>query len=140
VILERRPRAGQILRHHRHLAGITERFCIALESVDISFLSDGILDDLCQLSRISAVRVCSIDQKQSSHPRHPDAVLALAAAPAGSASDNWLPKSVTCPDSPPTPSGKPDTTCANSAARTASANPGRNQRRRRYSPSGKGFH
>src|SRR5215470_11110677 len=65
------------------LAGITERFCTALDCVDVGFLTDDTLDDLPRPSMIGAVRVGGIDLNK---PRMHDAlaaVLALATAPGG---------------------------------------------------------
>jgi hypothetical protein len=65
------------------LAGIAERFCTAVDCVDIGFLSDGTLDELPRPSQIGAVRVAGIDLNS---PRVHDAlaaVLALATAPGG---------------------------------------------------------
>ena len=65
------------------LAGIAERFCTAVDCVDVGFLTDGTLDDLPRPSRLGAARVGGIDLNK---PRIHDAlaaVLALATAPGG---------------------------------------------------------
>ena len=65
------------------LAGIAERFCTAVDCVDIGFLTDRSLDELPRSSTIGAVRVGGIDLNT---PRIHDAlaaVLALATAPGG---------------------------------------------------------
>jgi hypothetical protein len=65
------------------LAGIAERFCTAVDCVDIGFLTDSTLDELPRPSRIGAVRVGGIDLNK---PRLHDALsaaLALAVAPDG---------------------------------------------------------
>jgi hypothetical protein len=65
------------------LAGIAERFCTAVDCVDIGFLTDQTLDDLPRASQIGASRVGGIDLNK---PRLHDAlsaVLALAVAPGG---------------------------------------------------------
>jgi hypothetical protein len=65
------------------LAGIAERFCTAVDCVDIGFLTDSTLDQLPRASQLGAVRVGGIDLNK---PRLHDAlsaVLALALAPDG---------------------------------------------------------
>lgn len=65
------------------LAGITERFCTAVDCVDVGFLTDQTLEELPRPSTIGAVRVAGIDLNK---PRIHDAlsaVLALATAPGG---------------------------------------------------------
>jgi len=65
------------------LAGITERFCTALDCVDVGFLTDDTLDDLSRPSMIGAVRVGGIDLNKARMHDALAAVLALAAAPGG---------------------------------------------------------
>jgi hypothetical protein len=65
------------------LAGIAERFCTAVDCVDIGFLTDGMLEDLPCPSRIGAVRVGGIDVNKPRIHAALAAVLALAAAPGG---------------------------------------------------------
>ena len=65
------------------LADIAERFCTAVDCVDIGFITDQTLDELPRPSTIGAVRVGGIDLNK---PRIHDllcAVLALATAPGG---------------------------------------------------------
>jgi hypothetical protein len=65
------------------LAGMTERFCTALDCVDIGFLPDGVLDRLPTPSTLSSVRVGGIDLNRSRMRAALAAVLALTAAPDG---------------------------------------------------------
>src|SRR6266511_1351105 len=66
-----------------HPTGIAERFCTAVDCVDIGFLSDGVLDDLPRASRVGAVRVSGIDLNKPRIHAALTAVLALATAPSG---------------------------------------------------------
>ena len=65
------------------LAGIAERFCTAVDCVDVGFLSDGMLEELPRPSQIGAVRVGGIDMNKPRIHAALAAVLALAAAPGG---------------------------------------------------------
>jgi hypothetical protein len=65
------------------LGGIAERFCTAIDCVDIGFLSDGVLDDLPRASQLGAVRVGGIDPNKPRTHAALAAVLALATAPGG---------------------------------------------------------
>ena len=65
------------------LGGITERFCTALDCVDIGFLTDGVLDDLPRPSHLGAARVGGIDLNKPRLHAALAAVLALATAPGG---------------------------------------------------------
>ena len=65
------------------LAGMAERFCTALDCVDISFIPDHTLDDLPTASQIGATRVGGIDLNRARMRDALAAVLALAAAPNG---------------------------------------------------------
>jgi hypothetical protein len=65
------------------LGGIAERFCTAIDCVDIGFLSDGVLDDLPRPSQLGAVRVGGIDPNKPRIHAALAAVLALATAPGG---------------------------------------------------------
>ena len=65
------------------LAGIAERFCTALDCVDVSFLPDQLLDQLPLPSHIGATRVGGIDLNKPRIRAVLSAVLALAAAPTG---------------------------------------------------------
>jgi hypothetical protein len=65
------------------LAGIAERFCTAVDCVDIGFLGDTILDDLPQPAHLGAGRVAGIDRNQPRLHHALSAVLALATAPGG---------------------------------------------------------
>jgi hypothetical protein len=65
------------------LAGIAERFCTALDCVDIGFLTDRMLDDLPRPTQIGAVRVGGIDLNKPRLHAALSAVLALATAPDG---------------------------------------------------------
>jgi hypothetical protein len=65
------------------LGGIAERFCTALDCVDIGFLTDGLLDDLPRASQLGAARVGGIDPNKPRIHAVLSAVLALAAAPGG---------------------------------------------------------
>jgi hypothetical protein len=65
------------------LAGMTERFATALDCVDVTFLPDGVLDELPAPSQIGATRVGGIDLNKPRIRQALSAVLALSAAPAG---------------------------------------------------------
>ena len=65
------------------LAGMAERFCTALDCVDIGFIPDQTLDELPTASQIGATRVGGIDLNQARMRTALAAVLALAAAPHG---------------------------------------------------------
>ncbi len=65
------------------LAGIADRFATTLDCADISFLPDGILDQLPLPSRIGAVRTGGIDLNKPRIRAALAAALALAPAPHG---------------------------------------------------------
>ena len=65
------------------LAGITERFCTAVDCVDIGFITDGVLDDLPRASQVGAVRVGGIDLNKPRIHAALTAALALATTPGG---------------------------------------------------------
>jgi hypothetical protein len=65
------------------LAGMCQRFCAALDCVDIGFLPDGTLDQLPLPAQLGASRVGGIDVNQPRIRAAPAAVLALAPAPGG---------------------------------------------------------
>jgi hypothetical protein len=65
------------------LAGMTERFATTLDCADISFLPDGMLDELPLPSRIGAPRTGGIDLNKPRIRAALSAALALAAAPHG---------------------------------------------------------
>jgi hypothetical protein len=65
------------------LAGMAERFATTLDCADVSFLPDGMLDDLPLPSRIGATRTGGIDLNKPRMRAALAAALALAAAPHG---------------------------------------------------------
>ena len=65
------------------LAGMTDRFATALDCADISFITDGTLDQLPLPSRIGATRTGGIDLNKPRIRAALAAALALAAAPHG---------------------------------------------------------
>jgi hypothetical protein len=65
------------------LAGMAERFATTLDCADISFLPDGMLDQLPQPARIGAIRTGGIDLNKPRIRTALAAALALAAAPHG---------------------------------------------------------
>ena len=65
------------------LAGITDRFATVLDCADISFLPDGILEELPLPSRLGATRTGGIDLNKPRIRAALGAALALAAAPHG---------------------------------------------------------
>jgi hypothetical protein len=65
------------------LAGMAERFATTLDCADISFLPDGVLDELPQPARIGATRTGGIDLNKPRIRAALAAALALAAAPHG---------------------------------------------------------
>ncbi len=66
-----------------HLAAMVDRFCTALDCVDVGFLPDGILDQLPLPSQIGATRVGGIDLNKPRMRQAIAAVAALSAAPDG---------------------------------------------------------
>src|SRR6476661_738680 len=65
------------------LAGMAQRFCTALDCVDIGFLPDHTLDELPTASQIGATRGGGIDLNRARMRNALAAVLVLAAAPNG---------------------------------------------------------
>jgi hypothetical protein len=65
------------------LADIAERFCTALDCVDVAFIPDDTLDQLPVPSRIGATRVGGVDLNRTRMRHALAAVLALSAAPGG---------------------------------------------------------
>jgi len=65
------------------LAGMAERFCTALDCVHTAFIADGTLDELPRPSQLGKMRVGGIDLNKPRIRAALQAVLALAAAPAG---------------------------------------------------------
>ena len=63
---------------------MVDRFCTTLDCVDVTFIADGLLDELPTPAQIGATRVGGIDLNQAPDPQHAlAAVLALSAAPGG---------------------------------------------------------
>jgi hypothetical protein len=65
------------------LAGMAGRFCTALDCVHTAFIADGILDELLRPAQLGKMRVGGIDLNKPRIRAVLQAVLALAAAPAG---------------------------------------------------------
>jgi hypothetical protein len=65
------------------LQAMAENFCTTLDCVDVSFVPDGLLDELPQPSTIGATRVGGIDLNRARMRTSIAAVIALAVAPAG---------------------------------------------------------
>ena len=65
------------------LAGLCQRFCTALDCVDIGFLPDGTLDQLPLPAQLGASRVGGIDVNKPRIRAALAAVLALAPSPGG---------------------------------------------------------
>ncbi|MDH4075393.1 MAG: hypothetical protein OEW29_05600 [Acidimicrobiia bacterium] len=65
------------------LAGMADRFCTALDCVDVAFVPDGILDQLPEPSQLGASRVGGIDLNKTRIRHALGAVLALAVSPDG---------------------------------------------------------
>ena len=65
------------------LRAMAEEFCTAVDCVDVTFIPDGLLDELPHASMIGATRVGGIDMNQARMRTTVAAVLALAVAPAG---------------------------------------------------------
>jgi hypothetical protein len=80
-------RCGRILEKFpeitTRLAGMVERFCTALDCVDVGFLPDDTLDELPLPTRIGATRIGGVDLNKPRIRSTLAAVLALAAAPGG---------------------------------------------------------
>lgn len=78
---------GRVLEHYSEITArlrtMTEAFCTTLDCVDVSFIPDGLLDELPQASTLGAARVGGIDMNQARMRATIAAVLALAIAPAG---------------------------------------------------------
>jgi hypothetical protein len=67
----------------RRLADMADRFCTALDCVDVGFVPDGILDELPASSQLGATRVGGIDLNKPRMRNTLAAVLALTASPNG---------------------------------------------------------
>ncbi len=65
------------------LAGMLDRFCTAVDCVDVGFIPDGFLDELPQPSTIGNTRVGGVDLDKARTRTTLAAVTALAAAPNG---------------------------------------------------------
>jgi len=65
------------------LGAMVERFCTALDCVDVGFIPDGTLDQLPLASQIGATRVGGIDLNRPRMRSAMAAILALSAAPEG---------------------------------------------------------
>ena len=65
------------------LAGMAGRFCTALDCVHTAFIADGMLDELPRPAQLGKMRVGGIDLNKPRIRAVLQAVLALAAAPAG---------------------------------------------------------
>jgi hypothetical protein len=65
------------------LAGMLERFCTTVDCVDVTFIPDGIIDQLPQPSVIGNTRVGGVDLNKARTRTTLSAVIALAAAPDG---------------------------------------------------------
>jgi hypothetical protein len=80
-------RCGRVLDHFgditARLRTMAEAFCTTLDCVDVTFVPDGLLDELPQPSMIGATRVGGIDMNQARTRNTMAAVLALAVAPTG---------------------------------------------------------
>ena len=105
------------------LAGMADRFATTLDCADISFITDGTLDELPLPSRIGATRVGGIDLNKPRIRAALSAALALAAAPHGFTVAELTARVQPMNGQAATPSARPLTTCASSAARTSSSSP-----------------
>ena len=80
-------RTGRVLERFpdivTRLGAMVERFCTALDCVDVGFIPDGTLDQLPLPSLIGATRVGGIDLNKPRIRRVLAAVLALSASPGG---------------------------------------------------------
>src|SRR5829696_2188624 len=65
------------------LADMADRFCTALDCVDVAFIPDGLLDELPTPSQLGTVRVGGIDLNQPRMRHALAAVVALAVSPTG---------------------------------------------------------
>jgi hypothetical protein len=65
------------------LAAMVERFCTALDCVDIGFLPDGVMDQLPLPSQMGATRVGGIDLNKARARSALAALVALSVAPGG---------------------------------------------------------
>ena len=106
------------------LAAMLERFCTTVDCVDVTFIPDGILDELPQPSMIGRTRVGGVDLNKPRTRATLAAVIALAAAPDGFTVAELADKvHADRRPRPTTPPAKPPTTCASSAATTWSSSP-----------------
>jgi hypothetical protein len=105
------------------LAGMTERFCTTLDCVTTGFLPDGLLDQLALPSHIGQTRIGGIDLNKPRIRAALAAVLALGAAPDGFTVADLAAKVQARAASAATPSARPPTTYASSAARTCWSSP-----------------
>ena len=80
-------RCGRVLDHFgditARLRAMTDAFCTTLDCVDVSFIPDGLLDQLPHASMLGATRVGGIDMNSTRMRNTVAAVLALAVAPTG---------------------------------------------------------
>jgi hypothetical protein len=78
---------GRVLDHFgditARLRTMADNFCTTLDCVDVSFIPDGLFDELPQPSMIGATRVGGIDINQARMRNTVNAVLALTVAPSG---------------------------------------------------------
>ena len=78
---------GRVLDHFgditARLRTMADNFCTTLDCVDVSFIPDGLFDELPQPSMIGATRVGGIDINQARMRNTVTAVLALTVAPSG---------------------------------------------------------
>jgi hypothetical protein len=80
-------RCGRVLDHYGDITAklrtMAEAFCTTLDCVDVTFVPDGLLDELPRGSMLGATRVGGIDINKARMRNTVAAVLALAVAPTG---------------------------------------------------------
>jgi hypothetical protein len=80
-------RCGRVLEHYSEITArlrtMAEAFCTTLDCVDVSFIPDGLLDELPKATTLGATRIGGLDMNQPRIRNTIAAVLALSIAPDG---------------------------------------------------------
>ena len=102
------------------LAGMVDRFTTTLDCADVTFIGDGLLDQLPLPTQIGATRVGGVNLNKPRIRAALSAVLALSTAPGGFTATEFTTKvhTMTGRPTPTTPPAKALTTSASSTAKT----------------------